>query len=285
MPSLTTAGGRRLVWREVGAGPPLLCHPGGPGCNAACFGDLSELTAERTVLLLDPRGTGGSERPADPSAYDLGDYAADIEAVREHRGLERLDVLGHSHGGFVAMTWAGTYPESVGRLVLASTAARFTRATRDGRARRIESHRGRPYYEDALAALAAHQEGRFADDAELSALYLREWRVLVPADADAGPVLDALAAAGANADALRHFNTRIAGGMDLRPLLAGIDACALVVTGGLDVFGFGPEAAREIADALPRATVVVLETADHLPFLEAGTRDAWSRAVLDFLAA
>jgi pimeloyl-ACP methyl ester carboxylesterase len=285
MPSLTTDDGRTLAWREAGAGPPLLCHPGGPGCSAACFGGLSELAAERTVLLLDPRGTGGSDRPADPSAYDLEDYAADIEAVREYLGLERLDVLGHSHGGFVAITWAGTYPESVSRLVLASTAARFTPATREGRARRIESHRDRPYYEDAMAALAAHQEGRFADDAELSALYLREWRVLVPADADAAPVLDALAAAGANADALRHFNARIAGGMDLRPLLADIDAPTLVLTGGLDVFGFGPEAAREIADGLPRPTPVVLETADHLPFLEHGSCDAWSRAVLGFLRA
>ena len=40
------------------------------------------LAAERTLLLLDPRGTGASDPPADPSAYDLEDYAADIEAVR-----------------------------------------------------------------------------------------------------------------------------------------------------------------------------------------------------------
>jgi pimeloyl-ACP methyl ester carboxylesterase len=60
---LTTGGGRTLAWREIGAGPPLVCHPGGPGASPAYFGDLPELAAERTLLLLDPRGTGDSDRP------------------------------------------------------------------------------------------------------------------------------------------------------------------------------------------------------------------------------
>ena len=89
------------------------------------------------MLFLDPRGTGGSDRPADAAAYELADYASDVEEVRRQLGLERLDLLGHSHGGFVAMTWASTYPQSVGRLVLASTAARFSGAIRAARAARV----------------------------------------------------------------------------------------------------------------------------------------------------
>src|SRR5262249_20855645 len=135
VPSLTTADGRALVWREAGAGAPLLMHAGGPGCSARYFDELPELEARRTLLLLDPRGTGGSARPADPHAYDLDDYAADIEAVREHLGLEQLDLVGHSHGGFVAMAWAGLYPDRVGRLVLAGTAPRFTDEIRAHRMR------------------------------------------------------------------------------------------------------------------------------------------------------
>jgi proline iminopeptidase len=122
VPTLKTHDARTLSWREVGSGPPLLCHPGGPGCSSLYFGELPELAAERTLLLLDPRGTGDSDRPTDRSAYDLEDYAADIEAVREELGLERLDLLGHSHGGFVALGWAGTNPGRVGKLILAATA-------------------------------------------------------------------------------------------------------------------------------------------------------------------
>src|SRR3954451_24541861 len=115
MPSLQTSDGRTLAWRESGSRPPPLSRPGGPGAWAASFGPLDGLAVDRTLLLLDPRGTGASARPAGPTGYALEDYAADIEALRAQLGLETLDVLGHSHGGFVAITWAGTYPDRVGR--------------------------------------------------------------------------------------------------------------------------------------------------------------------------
>jgi pimeloyl-ACP methyl ester carboxylesterase len=283
MASLTTSDGRTLGWRVVGSGPPLLCHPGGPGCSSAYFGDLSLLATERTLLLLDPRGTGASDRPADPAAYDLEQYAADVEAVREHLALDRADLLGHSHGGFVAMTWAGTHPERVGRLVLANTTPRFTDAIRAARQERARSHEGQPYYEDAMDALRAHQQGRFASDDELTDLYRREMSLFAPVGADIAPVGEAMARAGTNADALRHFNEVVSGPMDLRPLLARIEAPTLVIGGALDPFG--PPAQQEIADALPDATLVILPGADHFPFLEPGQGEKWQRAVLEFLTA
>ena len=184
MPALTTADGRTLAWHEAGSGPPLLCHPGGPGFSSVCFDGLPDLAEQRTLLLLDPRGTGGSDRPADPTAYDLGDYAGDIEALRSHLGLERLDLLGHSHGGFVAMAWAGAHPDRVGRLVLASTAPRFTDAIRRARADRAAEHRDQPYYADAMAALQAHLAGEYGTDEDLARLYARESRVFAPVAMD-----------------------------------------------------------------------------------------------------
>ena len=49
MPALTTDDGRTLAWRETGAGLPLLCHPGGPGCSSRYFGALPELAAATKV--------------------------------------------------------------------------------------------------------------------------------------------------------------------------------------------------------------------------------------------
>jgi pimeloyl-ACP methyl ester carboxylesterase len=183
----------------------------------------------------------------------------------------------------VAITWAATYPDSVGRLVLAATAPRFTDVIRALRRERVAAHRDQPYFADAIAALKAQQAGRYADDAELAALYERIGPVLAPRGDDIAPVADAFRRAGVNADALKHFNEKIAADMDLRPRLRRITAPTLVIAGERDPFGGA--ATDEIAAALPDPTVVTVPGADHFPFLEAAHRAAWSRAVLDFLAA
>jgi proline iminopeptidase len=283
VPALEASGGHKISWTEAGSGSPLLCHPGGPGMSHRYFGGLPELAAERMLLLLDPRGTGESDRPIDRHAYKLADYAADIEAVREHLGLDRLDVLGHSHGGFVALEWAGSHPERSGRLVLSNTAPRFTDAIRRARQAIVESYVGEPWYADALAAYEAHQAGRYADDAELAALLEREVPFYFPRWADDEQAVAArLVTDGDNADALRHFNERVAGDMDLRPVLARVTAPALVITGELDPFG--EPTASEVAEALPNATLVVLPDAGHFIFGESENRGAWARAILSFLA-
>lgn len=43
----------------------LVCHPGGPGFSADHFGDLAALWEQYTLIMLNPRGTGGSSRPGD----------------------------------------------------------------------------------------------------------------------------------------------------------------------------------------------------------------------------
>lgn len=282
MPSLTTADGRRLSWRELGSGPPLICHPGGPGASSLYFGDLPELARERTLVLLDPRGTGDSDRPEDPSAYELEDYAGDVEELRRHLGLDGVELLGHSHGGFVAIVWAGNHPERVAQLILASAAARFTDSIRARRQERIAGHQGQPYFDDAIEALMDQQAGNYANDAELAALYERGGRLLAPPAEDITAIADMFRAAGVNADAMRHFNDTIAARMDLRPLLARIDAPTLVVAGELDAFGGPP--ANELALTLPNATLVTVP-GDHFTFLDPETRGPWSRAVLEFLGS
>jgi pimeloyl-ACP methyl ester carboxylesterase len=93
----------------------------------------------------------------------------------------------------------------------------------------------------------------------------------------------ALGRAGTNADALRHFNERIAGTMDLRPHLTRVVSPTLVIGGDQDSFTPG---LWEVATALPDPTVVVLPGHDHFPFLEGPDHRAqWSGAVLEFLDA
>ena len=59
-----------------------------PGSRRSYFGDLAGLWERFTLVLLDPRGTGGSGRPDDPKAYRIEDYVADVEELRVHLGLD-----------------------------------------------------------------------------------------------------------------------------------------------------------------------------------------------------
>jgi pimeloyl-ACP methyl ester carboxylesterase len=280
MPSLKAPDGRTLAWEERGSGPPLLLHPGGPGFAGGPFAEQPELAADRTLLVLDQRGTGDSDRPADSSAYELDDYAADIEALREHLGLDRLDVIGHSFGGFVAINWAGTHPDRVGRLVLAGAIPRFVEAIGKERVERAMAHQGEPYFEEAMEAMRRQQEGEYSSDEELSQLYGASSPLFAPHGEDASVVFDALRRAGTNADATRHFNERVAPTMDQRELLRRIDAPTLLITGDQDPFR---HTMGEMAAELPNATSALIGGADHFLLLEAEHRPVWARAILDFV--
>ena len=173
--SFQTADGRTLAFRREGSGPILVCHPGGPGFSSRYFADLAGLGDGFELILLHPRGTEGSDRPADSRAYQTADYVADLESLRDHLGLERMLLLGHSHGGVVAAAYAAAHPHRVERLVLASTLARFADEQDAAMEGGMNAKAGEPWYDDARAALEDEQAGRFDSDAELGELALREF--------------------------------------------------------------------------------------------------------------
>jgi pimeloyl-ACP methyl ester carboxylesterase len=279
--SMKTADGRALGYHEMGSGPVLVCHPGGPGFSALYFGDLAGLWERFTLVLLNPRGTGSSGRPSDPRAYQIEDYVADVEELRVHLGLERLMLLGHSHGGVVAQAYAARHPGRVERLVLASTLARFGEPQQEAMQEGMDKRSGQPWYPDAVAALEAEQEGRFSSDEEMGELVFRELPLYFAhyGAAEAGYV-DTLKAETLNADALKLFNKEIFERFDLRGELGAITAPTLVITGEED-FICGPVCAEEIASGIKGARKVIVEDSGHMIFIE--QPQEFARDVAEFL--
>jgi pimeloyl-ACP methyl ester carboxylesterase len=113
MGDFRSAAGTALHYALRGSGPLLVCQPGGPGRPGSYLDDLGGVA--RTLLLLDPRGSGGSE-PAAACAFT--DLAADLEQLRRHLEVDRLDLLGHSAGCWPALAYAARHPSRVSRLVL-----------------------------------------------------------------------------------------------------------------------------------------------------------------------
>lgn len=264
----TTGDGRKLSYRRLGKGPVLVCHPGGPGFSSTYFGDLAGLWERFTLVMLNPRGTGGSDRPRDRREYRIEDYVRDVEEVRMHLGLERILLLGHSHGGVVAQAYAAEHPGRVSRLVLASTLLRFGPEQEAAMRTGMDKRSGQSWYADAVAALEAEQEGAFEDDHELGELVFRELPLYF---ARYGPVeagyLDTLRTETVNADTLQLFNREIFDTFDLRDRLPRITAPTLVITGD-DDFICGPVCASEITAAVRGSREVIVGDSGHMVFIE-----------------
>lgn len=270
-----------LTYEVRGAGPILVCHPGGPGFSARSFEGLAGIDASRTLVLFNPRGTAGSYRPRDPKDYEVDDYVNDLEDLRLHLGLGVIDLLGHSHGGVVAIDYAARYPRRVSKLVLVTTLARFAGEQKEAMEKAMAARSSEPWYADAIAAVEREQAGGFETDADLGALWDREIRLYFANFGEAEQAYcERQKGEPRNADTLRHFNTEIFETFDLRPELSRITARALVVVGEHD-FITGPACGAELVDGIPRAELVTLTTG-HMVYVEAP--DAFREAVLEFLS-
>jgi haloacetate dehalogenase len=113
--------GVRLRVRRAGAGPPLLLLHGHPQTHAMWHKVAPALAGRRTVVAMDLRGRGDSQRlpaSADHAAYSKRAMAADAIAVMRHCGFERFDVCAHDRGARVAHRLALDHPQAVSRLML-----------------------------------------------------------------------------------------------------------------------------------------------------------------------
>lgn len=126
---IRSSQGYDLSYRVSGAGDSavVVLH-GGPGGGCDYLNGLHALAADdRRVLTFDQLGCGQSERPPAGYAWSVESAAADVEAVRRYLDVPRIDVIGHSWGGMLAMEYALRYPEHLDRLVLWATVASTSR--------------------------------------------------------------------------------------------------------------------------------------------------------------
>jgi len=98
-----------------GRGPPLVFLSGLQDV-AHGFDDFApRFTDHYHVLAITRRGYGASSQTE--SGYDLGSRVADLRAVLDSLGLERVALVGHSIAGDELTAFAGRYPERVLGLV------------------------------------------------------------------------------------------------------------------------------------------------------------------------
>ncbi|WP_328841524.1 alpha/beta hydrolase [Streptomyces europaeiscabiei] len=113
---LVEVNGLRLHAVTGGDGPALLLIGGWPQTWYAWREVMPALARRHTVVAVDSRGAGLSDKPDD--GYDAGTLAADLVALMAALGHDRFDVVGHDIGTWTGYALAADHHERVGRLAI-----------------------------------------------------------------------------------------------------------------------------------------------------------------------
>jgi pimeloyl-ACP methyl ester carboxylesterase len=109
-------GGRLRVLVWPGDGPTVVAAHG-ITANALSWVAVARELAGR-VRLIAPDLRGRAESAALPGPYGMAAHTADLVAVADHFGVERMALVGHSMGGFVVTETAARYPDRVASVLL-----------------------------------------------------------------------------------------------------------------------------------------------------------------------
>lgn len=112
--------GTAIAYQVVGSGPPLLMVHGSLLTHTIwrTFGYVKALRPSRTLILVDMRGHGRSDKPHEIDAYRMDTITEDLVAVLDAVGVSRVDYMGYSYGARAGLTLAARTPDRIGGLVL-----------------------------------------------------------------------------------------------------------------------------------------------------------------------
>jgi proline iminopeptidase len=252
---LISLNGTDLFYTEAGAGLPCLVMHGGLGLDhTSMHPSLGPLGDRLHLIYYDHRGNGRSGRPP-VDTLTFPRFAADADALRAALGHERVVVLGHSYGSFIALEYALTHPGRVSHLILIGTAPAW-----DYGPEVLHNVHQRGATPEVIEALGAQPR----NDEEMA----RIWHTILPLyfhRYDAG-VADlfrethySATAMVRGAQLLPHYN------LTLR--LSELHVPALILVGRHD-FITPPRQAERLQASLSRAHLVTFDQSGHYPWVE-----------------
>jgi proline iminopeptidase len=265
------------IWYEVrgdGPGTPLMIANGGPGFDHGYMmcGDVWDRLAKgRKVVFYDQRGNGKSSELKEGQPCGLAEQIDDLDALRAHLGLEKIDLLGHSWGGYLVMAYASRHADRIAHLIIADSAAPKIQDTVFLFKNIYPETTER---EDALA-----MDVELGDEKAISA-DLNEYMTMLFYSPQ---VRDAFLARSKDFVYRQKVNKAVWGDLqrfDLNPELPNFKFPTMVVTGRYD-FNVAPSVAYAIHKAIPASEFAVFEKSGHLPYCE--EPDAFVKRVEAFL--
>lgn len=267
---ISVPAGRLMTYRcgSETAKNIIIAINGGPGLPCDYIRDSHAFLGgdEALFVAYDQLGCGKSDRPSNPDLWTIERYAEEIDAVRQHFGAERVHLIGHSWGGWLALEYARAHSPRLASLVLENTCADVPFFI-------LEQGRLRAALEtDVLNVLLEHEvQGSFDDPAYQGAYDVFRAKHVLRTEEVPEPMMRSIV--GLNSDIFTSMygpnDTIVTGnlaGWSGLEILPSIELPTLIVSGQHDIIT--PNCARQMHARLPESQLVIFENSSHSPFFE-----------------
>jgi proline iminopeptidase len=218
-----------------------------------------------------------SSGPVDSASITIDNFVEDLDGLRRAFGIEKLNLLGHSWGGILAMYYGIRHPDKLRSLILCSTAASFEVFAE---MREAVARNRLPEDSLLLESIVATEEFHGNDAGAVE----RFWRVYFKAyfvDQSLATTMNLTFAYNTihNSSAVAAHILNSIGDFDLHADLGVIEVPTLIIHGVADPMPV--RYAERIHESIPGSELVLVENAGHWIFIEA--REQFRVSVDDFL--
>jgi len=271
-------GDIEIACTVVGNGDPVIVIHGAIGLGSTYMRALDAWADELRLVYYDQRGSGQTplgdvQKVAFPGGLE------DLDGLRRALGLDRVQLLGHSAGAYLAALYAAAHPEATAGLVLLNPGPPLTPDLMQRFGMAMAARRT-PADDEARRAIEDSTEFR---DHEPAAVERHQLNTFIPFFRDRATIervsLGFTAITAANVQQAPERMVGSLGALDPMRQFAGIGCPTLVVHAELDPIPV--DWSRLLADTIPDAGLVVIEGGSHFPMIE--DTDALHSAVVPWL--
>lgn len=262
---IVPVGDIEIACTVVGEGTPLVVLHGAIGLGSTYMRALDPWGEDLQLIHYDQRGSGNTPL-GDVQRVSFAGGVDDLEGLRQHLGLELIQVLGHSAGAYVAALYAAKHPATTAAVVLLNPGPPLAPELMERFGRAMSSRRT----QDDDAARKAIEESEEFRAGQAQALERHQLNTFIPFFNERASVervsLGFTEITAANVQDAPQRMMGSLGALDPIRTFAGIETPTLVVHSELDPIPH--EWSRFLAATIPPADFALIEDGSHFPMVE-----------------
>lgn len=267
--------------KKIGKGEPVVVLHGGPGLfHNYLVANFEKLAEKYQIIFYDQRGCGKTDFPKDTTSITIQNFVDDLEAIRVHLKIEKMNLAGHSWGAILAINYAKQFNNNLNKLILISPAPANTEYF-DQMFKNMQNKRKDEDIKEMVKIMSSKEFDDRNPEAVLSAIKIGD-KVNLADQTKIDALYSSMTFTAASANNMllvnsimekNFFDYNITKDMNL------ITCPTLIILGDLDNVPFA--SAQLLQDNIKDARLEVLQHAAHYPFFEA--QKEFTTAIKNFL--